>query len=81
MKTTDFAQQLTAFLTQYLPAQRRVSPNTIKAYRDAFVLFLRYCRDQRGWPPERLQLKQLDEQVVLGFLDFLEKERDSNPNT
>ncbi len=81
MKTTDFAQQLTVFLTKYLPAQRHVSPNTIKAYRDAFVLFLRYCRDQRGWPPERLQLKQLDEQVVLGFLDFLEKERDSNPNT
>ena len=81
MNTTDFAQRLTVFLTQYLPAQRRVSSNTIKAYRDVFVLFLRYCRDQKGWPTERLKLKQIDEQVVLGFLDFLAKERQSSPVT
>jgi site-specific recombinase XerD len=81
MRTTDFAQQLTAFLTKYLPAHRHVSSNTIKAYRDVFVLLLRYCRDQRGLPPERLQLKQLDEQLVLGFLNFLEKDRGSSRNT
>ena len=34
MKTTDFAQQVTVFLSQYLPAQRHASPNTVKAYRD-----------------------------------------------
>lgn len=78
MKTTDFAMKTTAFLTTYLPAQRHVSANTIKAYRDAFVLFLRYCRDQRGWPPERLQLKQINDHVVLDFLNFLEKERKSS---
>jgi hypothetical protein len=40
MKPTDFAVRLTAFLGQYLPAQKNVSPNTIKAYRDAFMLLL-----------------------------------------
>ena len=45
MRPTNLATHLTAFLTSYLPAQRNVSPNTIKAYRDAFVLLLRYCRD------------------------------------
>ena len=69
------------FLTQYLPAHRHVSPNTIRAYRDAFVLFLRYCRDRRGWPPERLRLKQIDEHVVLDFLGFLEKDRNNSQGT
>ena len=75
MKPTDFATYLTAFLTSYLPAQRSASPNTIKAYRDAFVLLLRYCRDVHGLAPERLALKQIDSPLVLGFLDHLEKDR------
>ena len=45
MKPTDFAIHLSGFLGNYLPAQRNVSPNTIKAYRDAFTLLLRYFRD------------------------------------
>lgn len=75
MKPTDFATHLTGFLSNYLPAQRNVSPNTIKAYRDAFVLLLRYCRDVRQLTPERLSLEQIDPPLVLGFLDHLEKER------
>jgi integrase/recombinase XerD len=75
MRPTDFATHLTAFLTRYLPAQRNVSPNTIKAYRDAFVLLLRYCRDVRRLAPDRLSLEQIDPPLVLDFLDHLEKER------
>ena len=56
MKPTDFAHHLTAFLTDYLAGQRQVSPHTIQAYRDVFVLFLRFCRDQYGVEPERLHL-------------------------
>ena len=42
-RPTDLALRLTHFLGQYLPAQRSVSPNTVKSYRDTFVLLLRYC--------------------------------------
>ncbi len=75
MKPTDFAAALTGFLAEYLPSQRNVSPNTIKAYRDAFMLFLRYCRDERGLPPERLTLDHCDADLVLGFLKHLETDR------
>lgn len=75
MKPTDLATHLTAFLTNYLPAQRNVSPNTIKAYRDAFVLLLRYCRDVRGMVLERLNLKQIDPPLVIDFLNHLTQER------
>ena len=81
MKTTDFAQKVTAFLSQYLPAQRHASPNTVKSYRDMFVLFLRYFRDRQGCGPEGVHLHQVDERLVLDFLDYLEKDLKSSPNS
>jgi len=38
MKPTDFSIHVTSFLTHHLAAQRNLSPNTIKAYRDVFML-------------------------------------------
>jgi len=76
MKPTDFAVRLTAFLGQYLPVQKNVSPNTVKAYRDAFTVLLRYCRDEQRVPPEKITLDALNASLVLGFLNHLEAERD-----
>ena len=74
-KPTDFSVHLTGFLTHHLAAQRNLSPNTIRAYRDAFTLFLRFCRDQRGVALERLSLQQIDVALVEAFLDHLEDHR------
>jgi len=81
MKPTDFSVHVTSFLTHYLAAQRNVSPNTIKAYRDVFTLLLRFCRDVQRMPPERLRLEQIDVPLVEAFLDYLEQERHSAPRT
>jgi integrase/recombinase XerD len=81
MKPTDFSVHVTTFLTHYLAAQRNVSPNTIKAYRDVFTLLLRFCRDVQGIAPERLRLEQIDVSVVEAFLEYLERERHSAPGT
>lgn len=81
MKTTDFATLLTNFLGTYLPSQRNVSPNTVRAYRDTFVLLLRYFNDIRGLPPEKLFFKHLDPQSIRDFIDHLGKERNCSPRT
>jgi len=81
MKPTDFSIHVTRFLTHYLAAQRNLSPNTIKAYRDVFTLLLRFCRDVQGIAPEHLRLEQIDVSSVEAFLDYLEKERQSSPRT
>jgi site-specific recombinase XerD len=81
MKPTDFSVHVTTFLTHYLAAQRNVSPNTIKAYRDVFTLLLRFCRDVQRISPERLRLEQIDVPLVEAFLDYLEQERHSAPRT
>jgi site-specific recombinase XerD len=75
MKPTDFSMHVTNFLTHYLAAQRNLSPNTIKAYRDVFTLLLRFCRDLRGIALERLSLAQIDTSLVEAFLDHLANDR------
>ena len=81
MKPTNFSIHVTNFLTHYLGAQRNLSPNTIKAYRDVFTLLLRFCRDVRGIAPEKLRLEQIDVPLVEAFLDYLGTERNSSPRT
>jgi integrase/recombinase XerD len=75
MKPTTLSVHISRFLSHYLADQRNLSPNTIKAYRDVFVLLLRFCRDERGIAVERLKLEQIDVQLVDAFLDHLEKVR------
>ena len=75
MKPTDFAIRLSSFLSEYLPAQRNASSNTIKSYAQAFALLLVYCRDRRRLPPQRLTLDGLTPEVILAFLDHLERQR------
>jgi len=81
MKPTNFSLHVTNFLTQYLAGQRNLSPNTIKAYRDVFILLLRFCRDVKGIALEKLRLEYIDAELVEAFLDYLEKERHCTTRT
>lgn len=72
---TALAPTLEAFFTQRLVAQRRCSPNTIAAYRDAFRLLLGFVQRTFGTPPAKLQLEALDAGVISAFLDHLEADR------
>jgi len=78
MKPTDFAKNLTAFFGGYLPGVKNLSGNTILSYRDAFRLFLVFCRDARKIPPEKLAFKKIDDVLVISFLEWLENERGSS---
>jgi len=81
MKPTDLSVHVTNFLTHYLAAQRNLSPNTIKAYRDVFTLLLRFCRDVRGIALERLSLAHIDAPLVEAFLDHLRNDRHASIRT
>jgi len=81
MKPTDFSTFLSAFLTQYLPAQRNLRPNTVRAYRDAFVLLLRFLRDHKSLPVERIGLDSMTAELVREFLEHLETERRASIGT
>jgi len=59
MKQTDFAKTLRMYLSDFLPGQRNVSPNTIKSYRDTFKQFLTLCRKKQQQPIPHLSMNQL----------------------
>jgi integrase/recombinase XerD len=78
MKPTDFARALSHYLSVYLPGQRNVSSNTIKSYRDTFKLFLKYCKQSCSLSIEYLCLQHINESIILGFLSWLEQERENS---
>lgn len=75
MKPTDFSKSLTDYLGNYLPGERGVSANTIKAYKDTFVLFLRFMQSEKKKNANSLTLKDITQDVVIHFLDWLETGR------
>ena len=72
---TDFAKHLSKFLSEYLPHERNMSPNTVSSYRDAFVQFIGYMKDVQKIKVEQLTLDTVNRQRVLGFLYWVQQER------
>jgi site-specific recombinase XerD len=75
MKETDFARYLTQFLGVYLPGHLGSKKNTQLSYRDSFSLLLEYCRDEEKLSPEKLIVSQVDRDLVMRFLNWLEEVR------
>jgi integrase/recombinase XerD len=71
---TSLAPILEGFFTQRL-AQRNASPHTVASHRDCWRLLLGYAQRRTGKAPERLDLADLDADLIGGFLDHLQQER------
>lgn len=76
MMPTDFARHLTSFLSRYLPGERNVSAHTVRSYRDAFLLLLRYLRDEKALRPEKVSLDAVDATLILEWLEYLKGTRE-----
>ena len=81
MTASDFPRLLTKFLAEYLPSQRNMSSNTVKSYRDTFMLLLRYCREKKNIILEQLEIKRIDVPLIIDFLNYLETERQCSAST
>ena len=69
------------YFLQWLMAQRNVSPETIKSYRDTFRLYLKYIETRCGVPPTKMSISQFDADHILEFLAHLDKERGNSSKT
>lgn len=81
MKPNDFAYYLTGFLTKYLPNEVGASTNTISSYRDSFLLFLKYMRDEELIAVERLTLERIKKTTIEEYLKWLESTRGCRVST
>jgi len=64
-----------AYFAEYLTQQRALSPQTIAAYRDAFVLFLEFAQDRLGKAPTAIALTDMTPELITAFLNHLEQQR------
>jgi site-specific recombinase XerD len=78
MKLTTCLHQ---FFGNYLPHIKGVSPHTIKAYRDAFTLFIPFAANKLKIKSASLMLDHLTPDMVLAFLADLENKRQNAPVT
>jgi site-specific recombinase XerD len=74
-KPPSFAALVQQFFTEYLVAQRAVSPRTVACYRDALMLFLDFASGKLRKAPTAMRLADLQPDLILAFLDHLEHGR------
>jgi site-specific recombinase XerD len=71
----SFAALVQAYFVEHLTQQRALSPQTIAAYRDAFMLFLGFAETRLSRSSATITLADITPDLILGFLDHLERER------
>ena len=71
----SFATLVQAYFAEYLTQQRALSPQTIAAYRDAFVLFLDFAQSRLGKSPAAIALADMTPDLITAFLNHLEQQR------
>jgi len=71
----SFAALVQAYFAEHLTQQRALSPQTIAAYRDAFVLFLGFAESHLGKSPAAIALADITPELIMAFLDYLERQR------
>lgn len=78
---TNLAKYLSAFLREYLPSERRASPQTCEAYAYTFQLLVCFAASQKRLTPSKLTIEQLDVTLIVDFLNYLEQERGNSSRT
>jgi integrase/recombinase XerD len=81
MSAPTLAGLLESFFRRRLTEQRNVSPATITSYRDALRLLVRFVADRTQRAPCTLTVADFDRDVILDFLDQLERARGNQPQT
>jgi site-specific recombinase XerD len=79
--TPNLAALLESFFGKRLVEQRNASPLTAATYRDALRLLILYASERTRCEPCQLQLSDLNREVVLGFLEHLERGRGNRART
>jgi site-specific recombinase XerD len=69
------------FLLEELVADRNLTPNTQKSYRDTIRLLFGFVADKYSTDPTRVTVEQVDATIVRNFLAHLEQERGNSIST
>jgi integrase/recombinase XerD len=71
----DFFKAVQKFIMDFLPKQKCCSENTIRSYKMALNLFVGFLRQEKGYKIKEIDFKHINKDIVLEFLEWLERER------
>lgn len=77
----SLAQQLGSYFHQRLTQQRNATPATVAAYRDALRLLVLFTSERTGKKPCALAIEDLDRDMILAYLEHLERARGNGVHT
>jgi len=81
MKPHSLGQIVVAFFRNHLANQKGLSENTIATYSHCIKLFLNFCCQQLKQSIDHLSFENINDKMVLDFLDHLENQRQNIPRT
>ena len=70
-----------SFLIEHLLNNQNASLNTVKSYGEVIRLLMEYLQNHHQVQPEKVNLKDLTAKNILGFLDYLQRERNNSIRT
>lgn len=77
MDSQSFSKLVQDFFLKRLMNQQHISLQTMYSYRDSFRLLLNFINKQTNKDPSNLTLNDLNAEMILKFLNHLEKERNN----
>lgn len=80
-RQSTLAKLLESFFSKRLVGQRNATAATVASYRDALRLLVLFAAERAHRRPHALALGDLDRDVVLAFLEHLERKRGNGPKT
>ncbi|MBW2736174.1 MAG: site-specific integrase, partial [Deltaproteobacteria bacterium] len=80
-QTHPIADYLKPFLLHFLPLEKGASRNTVLSYRDTIRLLLCFAADTLHKSVDALTAEDLNIELILAFLDYLESDRGCTANT
>jgi len=77
----SLALHLESFFHRRLTQQRNATPATVRTYRDALRLLVLFASERTGKKPCALGVADLDRDMILAYLDHLERSRGNGVHT
>lgn len=78
---TELATHVSRFLREHLPRDRRASRHTVESYAYSFQLLVCFAAERLRLRPCQIEIEQLTVELILDFLDHLEKKRGNTVRT
>ena len=80
-ETSEFLKYLEYFLNTFMIEVKGLSANTVKSYKTTFMLLIKFMYTVNGISADKITFRNMDTNMLYGFLEWLETERHCSAST